>query len=144
MIKNIRHAAIVVSDLKKCQEFYESFFGFSLVKEDIETGPFIESVVGLSNVKLHWVKLRTPNGIIIELLQYLSPASPPKPNKQQSNQLGHSHLAFTVENIDQFIIEFKKRNGVVVNMPMINPENTAKVCYVYDTEENILEIVEEV
>ena len=145
MIKNIRHAAIVVSDLQKQREFYESFFGFTLVKEDIETGPFIEQVVGLPEVNLQWVKLRTPNGILIELLKYVSPGDQkPKEKKQHSHQLGHSHLAFTVDNLERFVSEFKARRGEVVNEPAVNPEKTAKVCYIYDPEGNILEIVEEI
>lgn len=144
MIKNIRHAAIVVSDLNKTRHFYEAFFGFTFVKEDIETGPFIERVVGLANVKLHWVKLKTPNGVLIELLKYISPELPTeKKTKQLSHELGHSHLAFTVGNIAEFISKFKKLNGSIVNEPVLNPEKTAKVCYIHDPEGNILEIVEE-
>jgi catechol 2,3-dioxygenase-like lactoylglutathione lyase family enzyme len=148
MIKNIRHAAIVVSDLDKSRRFYETFFGFTLVKEDIETGPFIEKVVGLSGVRLHWVKLRMPNGVLLELLKYLSPELPLSANekrkKQVSNMLGHSHLAFTVDNMDRFIETLEINGGAAVNLPEINLEKSAKVCYIYDPEGNILEIVEEI
>jgi catechol 2,3-dioxygenase-like lactoylglutathione lyase family enzyme len=144
MIKNIRHAAIVVSDLSRTRIFYEEFFGFKLVKEDIETGPFIEKVVGISNVKIHWVKLRTPNGVIIELLKYISPENKISKEQQVSNHLGHSHLAFTVESMNDFIERFLAIGGKMINSPMMNPEKTALVCYVFDPEENLLEIVEEI
>lgn len=147
MIKNIRHAAIVVSDLEKSRHFYETFFGFTLVKEDVEEGSFIEKVVGLTNVRLHWVKLKTPNGVLIELLKYISPESPGinhKRENQLANQLGHSHLAFTVGEMNKFVRLFKELGGTVVNDPAMNPEKTALVCYVHDPEGNILEIVEEI
>lgn len=143
MIKNIRHAALVVSNLEKCYEFYGSFFGFKTVSEATETGPFIEKVVGINDVKIKWVKLATPNGVLIELLQYLNPISSPKDHEQTSNQLGHSHLAFTVGSMDQFVSAFKSRGGVLINNPEVNPTRTAKVCYVRDPEGNLLEIVEE-
>ena len=147
MIKNIRHAALVVSDLQRSRNFYEIFLGFTLLKEDVEEGPFIENIVGLPNVRLHWVKLKASNGILIELLKYISPESPGltlERKNQPSNQLGHSHLAFTVESMAIFISEFKKINGSIVNEPALNPEKTAIVCYIHDPEGNILEIVEEV
>lgn len=143
MIKNIRHLAIVVNDLKKSQDFYESFFGFKKVSEEIESGPFIEKVVGLPNAKIHWVKLATPNGVLIELLKYLNPTNEAKKPTQIANQLGHSHLAFTVHSMDGFLKAFQSRQGHLVNPPELNPAGTVRVCYAYDPEGNLLEIVEE-
>ena len=145
MIKNIRHAAIVVRDLNKCLQFYEFFFELERVSDDIEAGSFIEQVVGLEDVKLQWVKLRTPNGVLIELLKYQSPESPHKPiEAQASHQIGHSHLAFTVDDIRLFNERLVSNGGSIVNPPALNPQGTAIVCYIHDPEGNILEIVQEV
>lgn len=143
MIVNVRHAAIVVHDLIFMRDFYKSVFGFEVAKEEIETGPFIETVVGLSKVNLHWVKMRMPNNLLLELLKYISPESPQRTQEITSNAFGHSHLAFTVSNIELFLKTLVLHGGRVVNQPAKNPAGTVWVCYAKDPEGNILEIVQE-
>ena len=69
--------------------------------EDVEEGPFIDQVTGLDKVKLKWVKMKLPDGSLIELLQYQHPTQEQKRTKQLSNAKGVSHMAFTVENMDR-------------------------------------------
>lgn len=144
MIKNLRHVAIVVTDLQKMKNFYEGVFGFVKVSEEIEEGEFIETVVGLSCVRLHWVKLRMSNGLLLELLKYESPESEIRLKPQQSNTLGYSHIAFTVEGVENFLLKLKNNGCKIINSSIENKARTVRVCYAKDPEGNIIELVEEI
>ena len=43
--------------------------------DEIEEGPFVEAVTGVAGARIHTVKLKAPNGVSIELLQYLNTPS---------------------------------------------------------------------
>ena len=141
MIKAVRHTGVVVRDLEKSTEFYCAL-GFVEDNQAIEEGDFIDTVVGLKNVKLEWVKLKAPDGYLLELLQYHSHPEQKEIEKQRSNQLGCSHLAFSVDDIDTVCMEIKKIGGSVVNPPALTNEKKVKVMYCHDNEGNLMEIVE--
>ena len=141
MIKAVRHTGVVVRDLEKSTEFYCAL-GFVEDNQAIEEGDFIDTVVGLQKVKLEWVKLKAPDGYILELLQYHSHPEQKEIAKQRSNQLGCSHLAFSVDDIDTVCKEIKKIGGSVVNPPALTNEKKVKVVYCHDNEGNLMEIVE--
>jgi catechol 2,3-dioxygenase-like lactoylglutathione lyase family enzyme len=141
MIKAVRHTGVVVRDLEKSTEFYCAL-GFVEDNQAIEEGDFIDTVVGLQNVKLEWVKLKAPDGYILELLQYHSHPEQKEIAKQRSNQLGCSHLAFSVDDIDTVCKEIKKIGGSVVSPPALTNDKKVKVVYCHDNEGNLMEIVE--
>ena len=65
MIINIRHTGIVVNDLEKMANFYRHL-GFKDESRLVEKGSFIEQVVNIPLVKIEWIKLRSPDGFLIE------------------------------------------------------------------------------
>lgn len=141
MIKAVRHTGVVVRDLGESTEFYCAL-GFVEDNQAIEEGDFIDTVVGMQNVKLEWVKLKAPDGYLLELLQYHSHPEQKKIAKQRSNQLGCSHLAFSVDDIDTVCKEIKKIGGSVVSPPALTNDKKVKVVYCHDNEGNLMEIVE--
>jgi lactoylglutathione lyase len=143
MIQAVRHTGIVVRDLEKSEKFYCSM-GFVKDNHAIEEGSFIDTLVGMKNTKLEWVKLKAPDGYILELLQYHSNPKHQAIAKQESNQLGCSHLAFTVENIDIVCRNIKKNGGSIVNQPTLTDNKKFIVVYCHDIEGNLMEIVEAV
>ena len=141
MIKAVRHTGIVVRNLKNSTDFY-SELGFIEENRAIEEGEFIDKVVGMLNTKLAWVKLKAPDGYLLELLQYQSHPQEKEIFNQKSNQLGCSHLAFTVEQIEIFCEKIIKLGGSVVNPPALTNNKNIKVAYCHDNEGNLMEIVE--
>ena len=141
MIKVVRHTGVVVRDLEKSAEFYR-VLGFVENNRAIEQSNFIDAVVGLQNVKLEWIKLRAPDGYLLELLQYHSHPEQKEIIKQKSNQLGCSHLAFSVDNIDSVCEKIEDIGGSVVNPPALTSDKKVKVAYCHDNEGNLMEIVE--
>ena len=141
MIKAVRHTGIVVRNIEKSVEFYRAL-GFVEDNRAIEEGDFIDTVVGLQNTKLEWVKLKVPDGYLLELLQYHSHPEQKEIAKQKSNQLGCSHLAFSVDDIDFICEKIEEIGGSIDNLPALTNDKKVKVAYCYDNEGNLMEIVE--
>jgi catechol 2,3-dioxygenase-like lactoylglutathione lyase family enzyme len=142
MITKIRHTGIVVRNLEDALSFYEGL-GFKTVVREIEEGPFIDQVVNLNNVKVETAKLKAPCGALLELLQYHSHPQTKKINKQESNELGCSHVAVTVDSIDFALKQIIKLGGGVTNPPKVSHDGKCKVAYCHDLEGVLLEVVEE-
>ncbi len=141
MMMGTRHTGIVVENLEIAQRFYLGL-GFSVQSEDVEEGPFIDQVTGLDKVKLKWVKMKLPDGSLLELLQYQQPTRGQKKTKQLSNEMGVSHVAFTVKNMDRICEQIVRLGGGLVNEPALTENSRFKVAYCYDVEGNLFEIVE--
>ncbi len=142
LITKTRHVGLVVRDLNLALKFYEGL-GFDLWKRELEEGLFIEKVVGISNVRVETAKLKAPDESMLELLQYHShPMDAPLVNSP-SNQLGCSHIAFTVQSIEDTCALIRKLGGSIVNSPALAPGNKVKVAYAHDRDGILLELVEE-
>lgn len=141
MITSVRHTGIVVRDLIKTANFYCAL-GFVEDNRASEQGAFIDQVTGLKNTKLEWVKLKSPDGYLLELLQYRSHAESAEITKQKSNKLGCSHIAFGVDNIEKTCEIIEKIGGSIVNPPALSDDKKVKVAYCHDVEGVLMEIVE--
>jgi len=143
MVLNTRHTGIVVRNLDAAIKFYRGL-GMDLVSRMTEQGEYIDTLVGLSNTRLEWAKLKLPDNSLLELLQYHShPVLNGDMVLQESNRLGCSHIAFTVKDMNQTISYIVGNGGSIKNNYQISPDGKVKVLYCYDLEGNILEIVEE-
>jgi len=142
MIKSVRHIGVVVNDINKCLFFYKDLLGLTVCNENIEEGEYIDTLVGIKNVTLKWIKFKTEDNFIIELLEYCSPKDKSK-NIKMSNSLGLPHIAFTVRNIENLYNLLSKNDLTPKNRPQISPDGKVKVMYFRDPENNIIEAVEE-
>ena len=142
MIKGFRHTGIVVRDLEKSIVFYQSLC-FELHTKNIEQGSSVEQIVNIQNVKLETAKLSAPGNSNIELLQYHSHPSEATIKKHESNELGCSHIALTVEDIEQFLNKVEENGGSKVNPPSLSKNKRFLVAYCHDPEGVLLEIVQE-
>lgn len=142
-MKSIRHFGIVVNDLEKSLHFYRDLLGLKIQREMMEEGEFIDNISALQKVKVKTIKMSADSGSLVELLWYKS--HPRKPNlKKEICEIGASHLAFTVDNLDY---EYKrlKENGVKFNCPpQISPDGKAKVTFCRDPDGTLIELVEEI
>ena len=141
MIKNVRHTGIVVHDLEKMSAFYRQL-GFVDESRAIEEGAFVEQVVNIPNVKLEWLKMKSPDGYLLELLQYHTHPQQPSIENSKSNDLGCSHLSYTVDDIESACEKIRIAGGSVENLPATAPNGKVKVAYCHDPEGVLIEIVE--
>jgi len=143
MILNKRHTGLVVRDLERSISFYECL-GLKVWQREEETGPFIDTVVGIPCVHIAWVKMKCPDGSLVELLQYHSHPDIQPLADAPSNRLGCSHIAFTVDHIAQTCGEIVRLGGTVVNPPAIAPSGQVQVAYCHDLDGILIEVVEEI
>lgn len=140
-MKAIRHTGIVVHDLEKALHFYRDILGLKVQREMVETGEYINNLFALKGARVKTVKMSASDGNLIELL-YCESHPGSFVNKGISD-MGYSHIAFTIENLDYEYNRLKEK-GVKFNCaPQVSPDGKAKVAFCYDCEGNLIELVEE-
>jgi catechol 2,3-dioxygenase-like lactoylglutathione lyase family enzyme len=142
VIRNTRHTGSVVRDLERALTFYEAL-GLKIWKREEESGPFIDTVVGIPGCRLEWAKLQAPDGSLVELLQYRSHPDDQPLQNAPSNRLGCSHIAFTVDDLAETCQLVDQLGGSVVNPPAMAPNGKARVAYCHDLDGILMELVEE-
>lgn len=140
MIKEIRHTGIVVDDLKKSLWFYREKMGFKVFKRMDEHGCFIEKILGIKNIMVTTVKMTLGDSQMIELLDF---SSHKKEILQRSiNDIGPTHLAFTVDNIDEIYENFMLDGIEFISIPTISLDRSVKVVFCKAPEGTYIELVE--
>jgi lactoylglutathione lyase len=141
VIKATRHTGLVVRDLERSIDFYEAL-GLRLLRRASEKSKFIDAVVGIDNVELEWAKLTADDGHLVELLQYHSHPQTQAVVPAPSNQLGCSHIAFTVTDVHAACARVAELGGSLVNPPHVAPDGLARVAYCHDPDGILMELVE--
>ena len=142
MIIKTRHTGLVVKDLNKSIKFYETL-GLKLWKRELEKGKFISQVVGLDNAEIETAKLKVSDGSLLELLEYKSHPCVIDNASYPSNKHGCSHIAFTVEDIEETSNKIKELGGSIVNAPSTSLNGEVTVMYCHDIDGILMEIVQE-
>jgi len=141
VITGVRHTGVVVTNMEKALTFYRGLLGLKVAKDLSDEGEYIDSILGLSGVRVRMVKLTAADGSTVELLQYLSHPRKAR-DKSQLCDIGCSHIAFAVDNIDKEYTRLLK-SGVRFNCPpYISPDGYAKVTFCHDYDGTSIELVE--
>jgi catechol 2,3-dioxygenase-like lactoylglutathione lyase family enzyme len=133
---------IVVNDLKKTKDFWVNILGFKRHIEAVEESPYIDELLAIKGPSLKTVKLIDSKGFIIELLKF--------ENYQVENSwagdlktTGLTHIALTVDNLDELVDNLKKQNYKPLSDIKISPNKKVKVVFVNGPESLMLELVQE-
>ena len=100
MLKGLHHTGFVVRDLERSVTFYTETMGLEVMMRLEVDGEFAERIVGFTDAHLKVALLNIGNGHNLELVQYIYP--PSAESQINRNDLGASHLAFLVENIEEY------------------------------------------
>ena len=137
-----RHVGIVVSDLEKTRDFWINTLGFKLHIEAKEESPYIDELLAIKDPSLTTLKLIDSKGFIIELLKF--------DNYQVENSwsgdlktTGLTHIALTVDNLDELIEILRKLDYQTFSEIKISPNKRVKVVFVRGPEGIMLELVQE-
>ena len=142
MAISLRHVGIVVSHLEKAIKLYQDYLGCELVGEYSGlSGAFQEKLVGIDDVEMDVAILRTQDDNRIELLEYKNCAGE-KRDPVLSNDIGASHFALTVEDIDKLYKSRNKFDVSFISEPLLSPDGFVKVAYAILMNECIVELVE--
>ena len=141
MLIDVRHVGIVVNNIENSLKFYRDIFGLQIQRLMNESGTYIDNILGFENVKVKTVKMSAPNGpTLIELLEFDVPKGSNLP--RHVNDLGASHVAFTVSNIDEMYKKLKQ-SGIKFNAPpQLTPDGYAKVTFCFDPDGTPVELVQ--
>lgn len=141
MITQIRHTGLVVADLEGALRFWRDLLGFKVEKQMDESGPHIDAMMGLKDVRVTTVKMTAPEGGMIELLHFQShPDKPAWLGKPYST--GFTHIAMTVVNLDVAYKKLADAGAVFPAPPQHSPDGIVKVIYCRGPEGVLLELVE--
>ncbi len=132
----------MVDDLEKTRDFWINTLGFKLHIEAKEVSPYIDELLAIREPMLTTVKLIDSKGFIIELLKF--------ENYQVENSwsgdlksTGLTHIALTVENLEELVTELKKQNYQPLSEIKTSPNKKVKVVFVRGPEAIMLELVQE-
>jgi lactoylglutathione lyase len=144
MLKSFFHTGFVVKDIEASIKFYAEVLGMRIAGRTEREGEFVEQVLAFPGVHIKGGFLDMGEGHQLELIQYLSP--PSGENNLHRNDLGASHLAFFVDDLDMFYRETSQK-GIKYNNPpasMFDDDEklSRKACYAQDPDGNWLEFVE--
>ena len=135
---NIRHIGIVVQDVQKSIDFYLSL-GFVKGCCRAEGTTFIDCISAGKNIHLITTRLATPNGDMIELLDY-GKHTTTKANTLFGN--GIAHFAVTVIDIEALYYRGIQNGVCFISPPEVSPNGYAKVAFCQAPEGSFIELVE--
>jgi hypothetical protein len=133
----------VVNDLEKTRDFWINALGFKLHIEAKEESPYIDELLAIKEPNLTTVKLIDSKGFIIELLKFDSY----QVDQSWSGDLkttGLTHIALTVDNLDELVGNLKNQNYQTLSEIKISPNKKVKVVFVKGPEAIMLELVQEI
>ena len=134
----------MVKDIEASIKFYADVLGMRIAGRTEREGEFVELVLAFPGAHIKGGFVDMGEGHQLELIQYLSPAS--GENHLQRNDLGASHLAFFVEDLDKFYEDTSRKGIKYNNLPATmvdeNGKLSRKAAYAQDPDGNWLEFVE--
>jgi catechol 2,3-dioxygenase-like lactoylglutathione lyase family enzyme len=147
MLKSFYHTGFVVRDIEESVAFYTQVMGLKLLFRTERTGEFIEKVVGFKGAHIRGAFLSMGNGHNLELIQYIVPPSAEGHINEafQRNSLGATHLAFFVENIEDYYAGMSRKGLRFIGPPASLVQDgrvVRKAAYAQDPDNNWLEFVE--
>ena len=141
MTVEIRHVGLVVADLEQSLKFWCEALGFMVLRQMEESGPHIDAMMGLKDVRVTTAKLVAPDGNLLELLYFHShPDKPRWPGKPYST--GFTHIALTVKDLDETLRRLEQFGTSIPAEPQLSPDGQVKVIYATGPEGVLLELVE--
>jgi catechol 2,3-dioxygenase-like lactoylglutathione lyase family enzyme len=141
MITAIRHVGLVVADLERSLKFWCETMGFVVSRQMEESGSHIDAMMGLKDVKVTTAKLAAPDGNILELLYFHSHSDKQRWGGKPYST-GFTHIALTVQDLDETLRKLKRVGVSVPAEPQLSPDGQVKVIYASGPEGVLLELVE--
>lgn len=126
-IKKLHHVAIICSDYEKSKAFYTSVLGLEIKNE-----------IYRSERKSYKLDLCLNGEYLIELFSFPDP--PKRPTHPEAS--GLRHIAFEVENIEEYVEQLKDK-GVSVEPIRIDEFTNKKFTFMPDPDNLPIEIYEQ-
>lgn len=140
----IRHIGVVIADIEQSLDFYVNTLGFKISKQADESGQCIDNFLNLTDTEVTTIKMSDDNDNILELLYFSSHRDESDKNKARAlNEIGCSHFALTVSNLDDLHSNLIEK-GIQFNYPpQVSDDGKVKVAFCRDPDGTFIEMVEE-
>jgi catechol 2,3-dioxygenase-like lactoylglutathione lyase family enzyme len=141
-LQRMDNVLIVVDDLEAVKAFFAEL-GMELEGETTVEGPWVDSTVGLNDVRADIAMMRTPDGHgRVELTKFHSPAAVrAEPVNAPPNTLGIRRIMFAVDDIDDVVARLRSRGGELVG-EIAQYEDMYRLCFVRGPEGIIIGVAE--
>jgi glyoxylase I family protein len=139
------HTGITVSNLERSLAFWRDLLGFEFSHSTQQSGEIAEQITGVKGAELKLAVVKAPGGHKIELLEYLAPADRKKHVDLRPCDVGHVHVALTVENLEPLLQKIAKSAWKAAGKPqtLATGPNAGKcVIYVRDPDGTTIEFME--
>ena len=137
----VGHIGVVVQDLSRMHDFYTRVLGLQEIRHALREGPEIDSLLGLTNVKLEvWILGTSARPEAIELLKYHRHSS--APTTPLPHRPGINHIQFVVSDLESVATALLSEGLEFWGPPQDWPDTWAHNLYANDPEGNIIEFSE--
>ena len=139
------HTGVTVSNLEHSLSFWRDLLGFKLSHRAHQSGEMAQKITGVAGAELKLAVVRAPGGHKIELLEYLAPADRKKDVSLRPCDVGHVHVALTVENLDTILERIAACGWKSAGQPQtltVGPNAGKRVIYVRDPDGTTIEFME--
>ena len=139
------HTGITVSNLERARAFWRDVLGFELSHAAHQKGEMAEQITGVKGAELKLAVVKAPGGHKIELLEYLAPENRREDVDLQPCDVGHVHVALTVENLEPLLVKIAASGWKAAGKPQTlkaGPNAGKRVVYVRDPDGTTIEFME--
>jgi catechol 2,3-dioxygenase-like lactoylglutathione lyase family enzyme len=139
------HTGITVSNLERSLAFWQNVLGFELSHRAHQTGEMAAEITGVAGAEIKLAVVKAPGGHKIELLEYLAPTDRKKDTHLRPCDVGHVHVALTVENLDGILEKIATSGWKVAGKPQTlktGPNAGKRVVYVRDPDGSTIEFMQ--
>lgn len=141
-IQCIAHIGICVSDLERSRFFYRDGLGFKEVARLQTSSAPTRQLLNMKDVDLRALFLER-DGLRIELLWYARPGATAGERPRPMNQLGLTHVALRVDDVDATIAALVRAGATWLEGTTIdNPEFQARAAMLVDPDGTRLELIQ--
>ena len=141
-IQYVMHVGICVRDLERSIRFYRDGLGFEEAGGLEISGEPTATLVEIPDLELRAVYLER-DGLRIELLQYPRPGTVGSAERRPMNQLGLTHFAIRVDNLDDTLAKLAPLGANILEHTRVHEEAfDAHIIYITDPDGTRLEVIE--
>jgi catechol 2,3-dioxygenase-like lactoylglutathione lyase family enzyme len=142
-LQRMDNVLIVVEDLEAVKAFFAEL-GMELEGQTTVEGPWVDSTVGLKDVRADIAMMRTPDGHgRVELTRFhRPPAVRAEPENASANTLGIRRIMFAVDGIDDVVARLR-RHGAELLGEIAQYEDIYRVCFMRGPEGIIIGVAEQ-
>jgi glyoxylase I family protein len=140
----VDHTGITVSNLERSLAFWQNVLGFELSHRAHQIGELAEEITGVKGAEISIAVVKAP-GHKIELLEYLAPVDRKQRVDLKPCDVGHVHVALTVDNLDAVLSAIASSGWKAAGKPQTlttGPNAGKRVVYVRDPDGTTVEFMQ--